>query len=374
MLKFEKKIAQCCIKVWEGAIAMGQVVKKIYLHWTATDYNWAEPGHYHTVILGNGTVKRMTGYDQALKEHTARRNVESVGLAIACMGGDGWSDFPPTSVQIENLCKEAAQLALHLGWKPEDITINRIMTHAEAAANRDFPLEAVRQVSGLRYPSSTPQAEAYEKKARSLGLPHENYGPAEWFDGWPGGFCERWDLWQLKSSDKPGEGGIVIREKIKKYVTQMASASPALANALNNPANQCKILLNSKPITTGILLADNRCYAKVGDLATAYGMKANWNNKTRYINLLSPKFKPKFLADSPLIPGYPAIDIYMNRPQDVNGDAIDDPKFPARPFMQGILINNSTHVPVGDFCKELGIALTFEKSDRTLHLGVMANG
>jgi hypothetical protein len=348
---------------------MGQAIKKIYLHWTATDYSWQEPGHYHTVILGNGTVRRLTGYDQPLGRHTAARNSESVALAIACMGGQGWDDFPPTAVQIENLCKEVAQLATQLGWKPEAITVARVMTHAEAAANRDFPLEVVRKVSGLKPPSSTPQADEYLKRARNLGLPHENYGPAEWMDGWPGGFGERWDLWQLKPSDKPGEGGGVLREKIKRYLGQMT-------NPVSNfsAARQIKVYRDGKLVTTGILLADNRCYGKVGELATAYGIKANWNNKYRYINLFHSTVKPRFLSDSPLVPGYPAIDIYMNRPEDVNGESIDDPKLPARPFMQGLLIDNSVHVLVADFCQELGIPLSFQSTDASIRLGSLGGG
>jgi hypothetical protein len=343
---------------------MGQAIKKIYLHWTATDYTWQEPGHYHTVILGNGTVRRLTGYDQPLGRHTSARNSESIALAIACMGGQGWNDFPPTSVQIENLCKEVAQVASQLDWKPEEITVARVMTHAEAAANRDFPLETVRKVSGLKPPSSTPQADEYLKRARSLGLPHENYGPAEWMDQWPGGFGERWDLWQLKPSDQPGEGGILLREKIKHDLAQMAKPSSYFSTA-----NQIKIYLDNKLVTTGILLADNRCYAKVSELAATYGMKASWNNKDHYVNLINRPLKPKFLADSPLIAGYPAIDIYMNRPVDINGESIDDPKLVFRPFIQGLLINDSVYVLLADFCQELEISLSWQNLDRSLHLG-----
>jgi hypothetical protein len=31
----------------------------IYLHWAATPYGWVQPGHYHTIIGGDGTIHRL---------------------------------------------------------------------------------------------------------------------------------------------------------------------------------------------------------------------------------------------------------------------------------------------------------------------------
>ncbi|MBD2041852.1 peptidoglycan recognition family protein [Microcoleus sp. FACHB-672] len=346
---------------------MAQIIKKIYLHWTATPYDWAQPGHYHTVILGNGTVKHLTGYDQALNYHTAGRNLESVALAVSCMGTAGWTS-PPTAIQIENMCKETAQLAFKLGWQPEDINIYRVMTHAEAAANRDCPIEKAKQVSGLRFPTSTPQAEEYMEKARQLGLPHENYGPSSWFDGWPGGFVERWDLWQLKPSDREGEGGLILRNKIKNYLVKMAVPEVIVKPPTSDKKNECPIYLGSQLIATGYLLSDNRCYVQLSKLTAAYGFSITFNQKFRYVNLQANTLKAKYLANSPLILGYPVIDIYLNRPQDAQGETISDQDFPVQPFMQGIIIENSTYVLIADFCNELGIPYTFQTSDRSLRL------
>ncbi|HIK28133.1 MAG: N-acetylmuramoyl-L-alanine amidase [Oscillatoriaceae bacterium SKW80] len=352
---------------------MAQNIKKIYLHWTGTSYDWAEPGHYHTVILGNGSVKRLTGYDQPLKAHTAGRNEESVAIAIACMGERGWDDYPPTAIQIENMCKEVALLAFQLGWKPDEINIYRVMTHAEAAANRDFPLEKVKQVSEWSYPTSTPQAERYVAKARALGMPHENYGPDFWFDGWPAGFFERWDLWQLKPSERRGEGGFILRDKIKKYLSQMDV--PEISIKSNSPAqpNECKVYLDSQVIATGYILSDNRCYVQLSKLTAAFGIPLSVNSELGYINLLTDKFQPKYLADSPVILGYRVVDIYMNRPQDARGEIISDSTHPARPFMQGIIFNKVTYVLVADFCKELDIPFKFQSSDRSVRLSLSSN-
>ena len=57
------------------------------------------------------------------------------------------------------------------GWSASEITIQRVMTHAEAASNRD---------------------------GRVM---HDNYGPVVW-----GGKGERWDLLQL-AKNGPLDGG-----------------------------------------------------------------------------------------------------------------------------------------------------------------------
>ena len=84
----------------------------IYLHWTATGYDWIRPGHYHSIVGGDGRVHRLHDYSVDLPAHTWRRNSNSVALACACMGGqpDPWSQ-PPTAAQLSSLCAEAASLA-----------------------------------------------------------------------------------------------------------------------------------------------------------------------------------------------------------------------------------------------------------------------
>ena len=188
---------------------------RLYLHWSATGYDWNEPGHYHTVITGNGVCHRLTDYHTPLHEHTYARNTDAVAIAIACMApvnGGTW-DLPPTEAQLEELCKETAKVALGLKF-PMNLTKlqSLIMTHAEAAALRDYPLSLVQEAQG--------QGESY---ARSLGLPHDNYGPSSWPDGWPGGTVERWDLAQLRPSDKMGEGGIELRRRILEWMKKIKS-------------------------------------------------------------------------------------------------------------------------------------------------------
>ncbi len=337
---------------------MVQIINKIYLHWSGTNYDWCVPGHYHTVILGNGTVKRLTGYDQMLDSHTYARNTNSVSICCSCMGGVAWQDFPPTNIQISNMCREVASLAQRLGWKPTDINVSRVLTHAEAAANRDFTIEQARLASNVSLDT-----------ARSYGLPHDNYGPQSWFDGWPGGVADRWDWWQIKPTDQGGVGGDTLRRMIREFM--QATADPQITRIDQNQAvNQSKIFLNNQEISTGFLLSDNRCYARIIDLINALNIRLGETQAgaVRYINLLSNEYKPRYLADSPVIAGFIPVDIYLNRPQDAAGNSIGDQKFPVQPFMQGIIFRGSTHVIVADFCRELGIKFTFNSQDKSLRL------
>ena len=52
----------------------------IYLHWTASGYDWIRPGHYHSIIGGDGRVHRLHAYSVDLPAHTYCRNRNSVAL------------------------------------------------------------------------------------------------------------------------------------------------------------------------------------------------------------------------------------------------------------------------------------------------------
>lgn len=193
-----------------------QEIKRIYLHWTATGYGWAEPGHYHAVVDDKGGVKRLTDYHERLNSHTYGRNKDSVAIAAACMLNSDWKNYGPTKAQVDGMCKEAAKIALGLKWEPNKLFLShRIMTHAEAAANRDYSLELVKKFSG-----KSPSAD-YDHAAQEAGLPHYNYGPSSWPDKWPGGDVVRWDLWKITEGDAGGTGGDKLREKIVEWMIKI---------------------------------------------------------------------------------------------------------------------------------------------------------
>ena len=72
-----------------------------------------------------------------------------------------------------------AAIARSWGWQDADISLQSVMTHAEAASNRD---------------------------GRVM---HDNYGPMIW-----GGTGERWDLLQLEKNGT-SDGGEQLRQRIR---------------------------------------------------------------------------------------------------------------------------------------------------------------
>lgn len=194
---------------------------KIYLHWSATGHQWTETGDYHTIVTGDGAIHHMTPYTDPLYASTYGRNTGSISLAVACMSPEGgtWA-AAPTEAQLDSLCKEAAHLALGKGWAPDDLQ-HRIMTHAEAAANRDYPRDLVARFS---FPDISAPSSSWDRSAQAAGLPHANYGPSSWSDGWPTGDVVRWDLWQLRESDVGGAGGHELRLRIRGWMGKLKIA------------------------------------------------------------------------------------------------------------------------------------------------------
>lgn len=173
--------------LWRQARCLGRDVK-LYLHWTAGHYGQFFDS-YHINIDADGSIYLSTDNLAELKSHTYRRNSGAIGIALACAYQAtpvGLGPEPPTHAQIEAVAQVVAVLASAL-----DLTIDlqRVMTHAEAADNKD----------GLN-PS-------YEAN----GHPDGKHGPEH--------SCERWDLWFLPGMAR-GSGGEVLRGKANWYQQQ----------------------------------------------------------------------------------------------------------------------------------------------------------
>jgi len=288
----------------------------IYLHWSTTPYHWLRSGLYHTIISGDGQVHRLHAYASDLPAHTWRRNGNSIALSCACMGGrpDPWS-IPPTPAQLESLCREAAAVARSWGWSPADITIQRLMTHAEAAAIRDG-----RQ-------------------------PDDNYGPVIW-----GGTGERWDFLQLEKGGPP-TGGEQLRERIRRLVSKAADAEGKAASPL--------AFSGSTSISArGIQLhrqrdAAGRSWALATDLLERYDIPHAWEASHRRILIGSldvvPSFQPNQVQPSV---GWPLFEMTLQ-----GGNA------PVN--LRGILREDRGWCRVLEFAEEFGISVQFDPL--TLH-------
>ena len=158
---------------------------KMFLHWTASGGNFKSKGKYHSIVQGDGSIFRAHPYDQrGGVEHTYLRNSTGIGLSLAAMSGGPGNFRWPSDDQITSMSKEIANIAKDRGWRPEEINVKNVMTHAEAASGKD----------GL--------------------LPkNDNYGPTAW-----GGDGNKWDLWHLTKNGEKGSGGNIIRAKARGFM------------------------------------------------------------------------------------------------------------------------------------------------------------
>ena len=189
-------------------------MQQIYLHWAGTPYN-AAPSVYNSIAKGDGTLVRSHAYGAGGLRHTYGRNSRGVGLSIAAMGVKGgkwsekraWKEFPPTNAQLNAMTAEAARIAIAWGWKKSDISKSKILTHAEAALQ-------------------------------------DGYGPGS------GDSQMRWDYHYMNPGGRPGSGGEILRNMIRKHYDLMkptntnlqtsATVTPTgektrLASAINQP-------------------------------------------------------------------------------------------------------------------------------------------
>jgi hypothetical protein len=282
----------------------------IYLHWAATPYNWVRAGLYHSIISGDGRVQRLHSYAVDLPAHTWRRNSNAIALSCACMGGrpDPWT-IPPTAVQLEALCQEAAAVARSWGWGPAEITIQRLMTHAEAAANRDG-----RQA-------------------------HDNYGPVIW-----GGSGERWDLLQLEKGG-PANGGDQLRARIRELLAAEAEAE-AEVTALGF-GRASTIEARGAALAT-LIDANGSSWALAAELLERYGLPYEWDSARRRILVGAFDVVPLYREDAVQASvGWPLVEITLQQ-------------FTAPVILRGILREERAWCRVLEFAEEFGISVSFE--------------
>jgi hypothetical protein len=287
---------------------------KVYLHWSATGYQWIQSGHYHTIVTGDGVVHRLHDYNIDLPAHTYKRNTNSIGLACACMAGkDPWTT-PPTIQQLEGMCREVAAVIKEWGWSESDITVANIMTHAEAASNKDGCIA------------------------------HENYGPIAW-----GGDGTRWDLMCLERNG-PDDGGDRLRAMIRSFFSGQQTL-PLEAHPLNQSSSKEMTVLK-QPIEVLVDL-QGVTWGKVSILLGMYGIPFVWDSDKRRILIGSSDVVPRYSQDKfTSQPGIPTFELAL---QGSNSPII----------LLGVIYQNEAYCQVLEFADELGISATFNPF--TLH-------
>jgi hypothetical protein len=284
----------------------------IYLHWAATPYTWVRSGLYHSIISGDGRVQRLHSYGVDLPAHTWQRNANAVALSCACMGGrpDPWS-MPPTPEQLEALCQEAAAVARSWGWGPEQITIQRLMTHAEAAANRDGR------------------------------TPHENYGPVIW-----GGTGERWDLLQLEKGGPP-TGGEQLRARIRAILRGEPAGSAEAGSEPLPFVRASAITARGEPLATRID-GHGSSWALAAELLERYELPFVWDAPHQRILVGAHDVVPLYGEDAVQASvGWPLFEITLQQAS-------------APVILRGILMEGRAWCRVLEFAEEFQISASFE--------------
>lgn len=162
--------------------AQGQI-DHIYLHWSGGHYNQSHTDKYHICIDKDGNMFTDVDLFTEHRDHTYMRNSRAIGITLnGCWDAINPSNMgtePPTDKQIYALSWLVALLCVQIGIP---LDIQHVLTHAEAADNRDG--------MDLCYIDPTP-------------YPNNTYGPDS--------TCERWDLWVLRENEQPWSGGDQIR-------------------------------------------------------------------------------------------------------------------------------------------------------------------
>lgn len=200
----------------------------IYLHWSGgSSYENAPEEPYHIAIDDKGNVYQNHPFSytgSGGKVHTEKRSDKSIGIVVLGMGdykpgmendpenNYGAIKYPITDAQITTMAKVTAKIASHYNIP---IDIKHVMTHAEAGALKDFDIELVKKVSANNINCTGCQA-GCDSQAEALGMPHTNYGPNNWGDGWPAGTSCRWDLMHH---------GDIIRNQAKECISTSNNTS-----------------------------------------------------------------------------------------------------------------------------------------------------
>ena len=206
-----------------------------------------------------------------------------------------------------------AAIACSWGWTAADITIQSVMTHAEAASNRD---------------------------GRWM---HDNYGPVIW-----GGTGERWDLLQLEQHGT-SDGGEQLRQRIAALLSGDELAPPASDRLAFRGFTS--IEARGKKLSVQID-ADGRSWALMVDLLQRYDLSPQWDANQRRVLIAANDVAPTYRDDAvQATVGWPLVEM-----------ALQSGQTPV--ILTGILRpspdGDRAWCRVLEFAEEFGISVSFE--------------
>jgi len=132
------------LDAWRPQFPAGRL-ERIYLHWSAGDYETVYPAYHYCVAFSGGiplivetsdlraNMRDVRTSSNPYAAHTSGRNSFAAGLAVMAMGDarpDDFGAFPPMPEALDALCAVAAAIA---GAYDIPIDAAHLMTHAEAA-------------------------------------------------------------------------------------------------------------------------------------------------------------------------------------------------------------------------------------------------
>lgn len=157
------------------------VMKRVITHWTAGTHSASslDKEHYHIIVEGDGNLVKgdhdiadnVSTSDDDYAAHTRRCNTGSIGISLACMGGNEVKEdpfnagpWPMTETQWDKMVEAVADLVTFYGIS---ITPETVLSHAEVQGTLNIPQRGKWDFTRLAFDPSVSGAKACGDKLRA---------------------------------------------------------------------------------------------------------------------------------------------------------------------------------------------------------------
>lgn len=244
--------------------------RRIILHWTAgtNEVSAIDREHYHWIIDGAGKIipgrysiaDNDNTSDGRYAAHTLNCNTRSVGLAVAGMAGGRNTQYPISTLQIQQLCQLAARLCQYLQI---DVTPQTVLMHSEVQTALGIPQRGKIDLDWLTcYPELKNRAEVgryLREQIRALLV--ENPPPARL----------RYEQVTSPAILQDGTTLLPLRETCQLRLWGLTLL----------PENQARITIGTDVYLLEYSIINGTGYISARKLADALGRKLTWDAKKR---------------------------------------------------------------------------------------------